>query len=93
MRFEWDAAKDRSNHRRHGLSFAEAQQLFESGNEYLEIYDREHTDLQDRFIAVGAIDRGIIVVVFTEEEEGVIRIIGARLASQRERDLYRAHQI
>lgn len=89
MKFEWDSAKDRSNQRRHGLSFEEARQLFESGGEYLEIYDSEHSDVEDRFIAVGTIDRGVAVVVYTEKEEGVIRIIGARLATKQERDLYR----
>lgn len=89
MKFEWDSAKEKSNQRRHRLSFAEAQQLFESGSEYLEIYDSEHSDVEDRFIAVGSIERGVAVVVYTEKEEGVIRIIGARLASKRERDLYR----
>jgi uncharacterized protein len=93
VEFQWDSAKDRVNQRSHGLSFAEARQLFESGGEYLEIYDSEHSDVEDRFIAVGMIDRGIAVVVYTEREDGVIRIIGARLASKRERDLYRERVI
>jgi hypothetical protein len=93
VKFEWDSAKDRSNQRTHGLSFAEARQLFESGGEYLEIYDSEHSDVEDRFIAVGTIDRGIAVVVYAETEEGLIRIIGARLANKRERDLYRERVI
>ena len=42
--------------------FAEAQQLFESGDDYLEIFDAEHSELEDRFIGIGPIDRGIIVV-------------------------------
>ena len=93
MKFEWDSGKDRSNQRRHGLSFAEARQLFESGDAYLEIYDSEHSDVEDRFIAVGTIDRGIAVVVYTETDEGQVRIIGARLANKRERDLYREQVI
>jgi uncharacterized protein len=93
VKFVWDSAKDRSNRRRHGLSFAEARQLFESGEEYLEIYDSEHSDVEDRFIAVGTIDRGTAVVVYTETEEALIRIIGARLANKRERDLYHAQVI
>lgn len=92
MDFEWDPAKDRSNQRRHGLSFAEARQLFESGVDPLEIFDAEHSDLEDRFLAIGPIGRGIAVVVYTEPEEGRVRIIGARLATRRERDLYRAHR-
>ena len=90
-RFEWNDAKDRTNQKRHGLSFAEAAQLFEVGNRYLEISDVEHSELEDRFIAVGAIDRGIIVVVYTEPEDDVVRIISARFATSRERSLYRWH--
>ena len=90
--FEWDDAKDRSNHRKHGLSFAEARQLFESGADYLEIFDVEHSEFEDRFIAIGPIDRGLVVVVYTEREEEIIRIIGARFANKREQALYRSHR-
>ncbi len=88
--FEWDDAKDLSNQRKHGLSFAEAQQLFETGADYLEIFDVEHSEFEDRFIAIGPIDRGLVVVVYTEREEDFIRIIGARLANKREQALYRS---
>lgn len=89
--FEWDDAKDLRNQQKHGLSFAECQQLFESGADYLEIFDAEHSDLEDRFIAIGPIDRGLVVVVYTEREEQIIRIIGARLATTREQALYRSY--
>jgi hypothetical protein len=89
--FEWDDAKDLSNQRKHGLSFAEARQLFESGADYLEIFDVEHSEFEDRFIAIGPIDRGLVVVIYTEREEDLIRIIGARLANQREQALYRSY--
>ena len=89
--FEWDAAKDLSNQQKHGLSFAEARQLFESGTDHLEVFDAEHSELEERFIAVGPIDRGLVVVVYTEREENIIRIIGARLASKREQTLYRSY--
>ena len=90
MDFEWDDAKDHSNQQKHGLSFAEAQRLFESGADYLEIFDAEHSEFEDRFIAIGPIDRGLVVVVYTEREEDLIRIIGARLANKREQALYRS---
>jgi hypothetical protein len=92
VEFEWDPAKDRGNQRKHGVSFAEAQALFESGVDYLEIFDAEHSEVEDRFIAIGHIHRGIVVVVYTEREEGRVRIIGARLATNRERDLYRSQR-
>jgi uncharacterized DUF497 family protein len=89
--FEWDDAKDVLNQRKHGLSFAEARRLFGSGASYLEIFDAEHSEFEDRFIAIGPIGSRLIVVVFTEPEEGLVRIIGARLATKRERALYRSH--
>ena len=91
MDFEWDDAKDVLNQRKHGLSFAEAQRLFESGADYLEIFDAEHSESEDRFIAIGPIGGRLVVVVYTEPEESLVRIIGARLASKRERALYRSH--
>ena len=91
MRFEWNDEKARGNQRKHGLSFMEAQQLFESGGAYLEIFDAEHSEVEDRFIAIGPIDRGIVVVVYTEREEDLVRIVGARLANRREQDLYRLY--
>ena len=92
MEFEWNPAKDRSNRRKHGVSFEEVQRLFESGVDYLEIYDAEHSETEDRFLAIGPIDRGIVVVVYTEREEGRFRIIGARLATRREQHLYYSHK-
>ena len=89
--FEWDDAKDLGNQRKHGLSFAEARQLFESGVGFLEIFDVEHSEFEDRFIAIGPIDRGLVVVVYTEQEEDRVRIIGARFANKREQVLYRSY--
>ena len=91
MEFEWDDGKDLLNQRKHGVAFSEARRLFESGADYLEIFDAEHSEFEDRFIAIGPIDRGLLVVVYTEPQEDIIRIIGARLASKREQDLYRSH--
>ena len=91
MRFEWDDAKDRSNQRKHGLSFSEAKQLFKGNKDYLEIFDVSYSDVEDRFIAIGAIRRGVVVVVYTERDEDLIRIIGARFATKRERERFQAH--
>ncbi len=90
MDFEWDADKDVLNQQKHGLSFEEARRLFESVDDSLEIFDAEHSESEDRFIAIGPSGNRIIVVVFTESEEGRIRIIGVRKATNRERALYRA---
>jgi uncharacterized protein len=88
MRFEWDPSKDRANRRKHGLGFDEVQELFTSGVDYLEIFDETHSDEEERFIAVGPVQRGIVVVVWVERVEDVVRIISARFATPNERALF-----
>jgi uncharacterized DUF497 family protein len=77
--------------RKHGMDFREAATLFTSGAEYLEIFDEVHSGGEDRFIAVGPIERGVIVVVWTEQLTDTVRIISARPATAREIDLYHEH--
>ena len=73
-----------TNQEKHGLSFGEATKLFTSNNDYLEIYGEDHSDNEDRFIAIGAIRAGVVVVVFTAGQEDIIRIVSARKATKRE---------
>ena len=84
MRFGWDPEKDKTNRIKHGVSFAEATELFTSGIDYWEIYDKQHSDEEDRFIAVGPIKRGVIVVAYTERDDEVLRIVSARMATRKE---------
>ncbi|WP_405225488.1 BrnT family toxin [Lentisalinibacter sediminis] len=91
LRFEWDDAKNLANRKKHGLSLSEASQLFHSGGDYLEIFDADHSDEEDRFIGIGPVDRGIVVVVYMEPEDDLVRIIGARFATRREQNLYRKY--
>ncbi len=91
MTFEWDPVKDVSNRAKHGISFSEAEDLFTGHADYLEIYDAAHSEDEERFWAVGPIRRGIIVVVFTERAEDVVRIISARFATSSEQRLYHQH--
>lgn len=85
MRFEWDPAKDAANQAKHGVSFEEASELFRPGSDFLEIYDEEHSDEEDRFIAIGRIRRGVIVVAYAERDDDVVRIVSARMATGKER--------
>lgn len=75
MRVVWDDSKNRANQRKHGVSF----------------FDEAHSNEEDRFIAVGPIDRGTVLVVYTERDEDTVRIISARWATRRETALYRNH--
>ena len=88
MRVEWDDSKNRANQQKHGLSFEEARELFVSGADYLEIFDLEHSDDEDRFISIGPIRRGLVLVVWTERDEDTIRLISARWATMHEQTLY-----
>ena len=89
MRFEWDCEKDQVNQSKHGLSFSEAKELFLGEADYLEVFDETHSIDEDRFIAIGVITKGVIVVVWVECEEDVVRIISARIATDQERQRYR----
>jgi uncharacterized DUF497 family protein len=84
----WDEAKNRTKQRKHGVSFEEAQELFRSGADFLEMFDEGHSEEEDRFIAIGPIRRGILVIVSTEHEGEIVRLISARWATPREQELY-----
>ena len=91
MKFAWDHAKNLANQRKHGVSFEEASDLFESEADYLEIFDDENSVIEDRFIAIGPIRRGLVLIVWTEQDEETIRIISARWATKHEQTLYRSY--
>jgi uncharacterized DUF497 family protein len=91
VRVTWDRAKNRANQKNHGISFREASELFTSGVDYLELFDDTHSDYEDRFIAIGPIPRGLVLVVWTERDEDVLRIISARWATRAEQTLFRRH--
>lgn len=91
MRFEWDPSKNEANRRKHGVGFDEAAELFRSAVDYVELFDEAHSEHEERFIAVGPIRRGLVVVVWAQREGGAVRIIGARWASRREAGLFRRY--
>ncbi len=91
MRFDWDPPKDAANQQKHGVSFSDASALFTSGVEYLEIFDEAHSAQEDRFIAIGPVVAGVIVVVWTEQPADTLRIISARKATPREVELFAQH--
>ncbi len=90
MQFSWDEAKNRANQRKHGISFDEARAVFDAAD-YLEIFDEAHADEEDRFIAIGFIPRGVVVVVWTQSDDDSGRIISARMATRREERLLESY--
>jgi uncharacterized DUF497 family protein len=91
MRFEWDPEKNRINQQKHGVSFEEAVRVFDAEDEALDLFDERHSDSEDRFITIGPIRGGLVLVVWTERMEDVIRVISARWATPGEKRLYRRH--
>lgn len=82
--FEWDNAEAASNKRKHGVPFEEAATVFGDALS-LTIDDPLHSVGEERFAVIGTSARGrLLVVVFTERDEGRIRIISAREATGRE---------
>jgi len=88
VRVEWDAEKAARNEKLHGVSFEEATKLFTTDAPVLEIYDIEHSDREDRYKSLGPIKRGLVLVVWTERTDDLIRIISARWATKAEQKLY-----
>lgn len=88
VEFSWNPVESRANKKKHGVSFEEAQEVFTSGVEYLELFDEAHSIEEDRFLVIGPIRRGLVLVVWTERDENITRIISARWATQREADLF-----
>ena len=86
--FEWDAAKARTNLRKHGVSFRSATAVFRDPLA-LTTYDDEHSETEERWVTLGRAQNGpYLVVVHTvaqvSEAEIHIRIISARAADRQE---------
>ena len=87
MRFEWDSEKAASNLTKHGVSFDEASTVF--GDPLATtIADPDHSVDEQRFFTTGLSTQQRVVIVWHTEREDVIRIIGAREATPRERRIY-----
>jgi len=84
MRFEWDEQKRKTNIRRHGFDFADAKQVF--AGPMLVRLDMRQDYGEDRWIGIGITHGRVVVVVYTEQDNGeTIRIISLRKALKHER--------
>ena len=82
MRFEWDEAKNKANIRKHGIDFVDVADLFNHPMLTL-LDDRDDYD-EARWVTIGWIYTVIGVVIYTERQGDVIRIISARKATKYE---------
>jgi hypothetical protein len=85
-RFEWDETKNRSNIRKHGFDFADAEEMFRG---VLAVKPDTREDYgEKRWIGIGAIRGHATAVIFTEPAPEAIRIISLRRADHEERKEY-----
>ena len=85
--FEWDAEKDASNLRKHGVTLDEARTVF-GDIHALTWFDEQHSDQEDRYLTVGFASSGTILIVSHTECDDTTRLISARPATKRERQFY-----
>jgi len=85
--FTWDVGKAATNRKKHGVSFEEAQTVFD--NPLAVIFDDEaHSNTEPREIIIGhSVDNRLLLVCFVERDD-TIRIISARKATAQERSDY-----
>lgn len=85
--FEWDEGNARKSVEKHGVSQAEAEQVF-LNEPLLIVEDPSHSQAEPRFHALGVTDRGRrLHVTFTLRVESTkIRVISARDMHRKERE-------
>lgn len=83
----WDPAKALINSAKHGVDFEEAATVFRDPLLLVQP-DVEHSQEEERWIALGKSFRQLLLVVVHTDNERTIRIISARKAEPRERRRY-----
>ncbi len=89
MHYEWDSTKEKSNIKKHGVSFDDAKEALNCG---LVIVLKEDTDSgEERYVYLGMCKKlNVLVVVVAYPEDETTRIISARKANKAERKFYEA---
>ena len=89
MDVTWDEEKNRSNQKKHGVSFEEAATVFYDDNSVL-FDDPDHSFGEERFLIIGITTTEKICIVshcYRDDNE-VLRIISARKATKHEQNIY-----
>lgn len=89
LSFSWDDRKNKTNQKKHGISFDEAQTVFFDENA-IEFYDPDYSQSEDRFVMLGLSYRLRVLVVChcLRNSDSEIRIISARKATKKEEKVY-----
>jgi len=87
MEFEWDPEKAISNLRKHKVSFEEASSALRDPMAATGA-DPDHSICEFRYVSFAISDKGRLLVIAHTEQGETIRIISARLANKREKNIY-----
>ncbi len=89
MKFEWDPEKEKTNQKKHGVSFHEAKEAMTC--ELVVVLKEDSDSGEERYVYLGMCKKlNILVVVVAYPDEQITRIISARKANKRERKFYEA---
>jgi len=89
VKFDWNKEKNEVNLKKHGVSFHEAETVFED-EKAVTIYDEDHPYDEDRFKIIGMSRefRELTVCHCCRNGDEITRIISARRATKNEFALY-----
>jgi hypothetical protein len=87
MRFGWNESKADNNRLKHGVTFEEAQTVFDDPL-YVDFYDPDHSVDEERFLMVGKSNRGRLLIVSYTERGDLLRLISAREVTRTEGEAY-----
>ena len=89
IKFEWDDKKAKSNLKKHGVSFEEAQTVF-FDDLAVQFWDDSQSKKEERFLMLGLSNklRVLLVVHCFRENDSAIRIVSARKATKKEMNEY-----
>jgi uncharacterized DUF497 family protein len=87
VQFEWDPAKDRRNRLLHRVTFFEAETVFGDPLAWT-IVDPDHSTSEARYLTTGLSGQQPVVIVSHTYRARRIRIISARVATNKERHVY-----
>ncbi len=87
IEFDWDNQKARANIKKHGVSFKDATTVFDDPFS-IALDDILHSQEEDRYLIIGYSQQQRLLVVAYTYRGNNIRIISARIATRREREIY-----
>jgi len=83
--FEWDEGNSSKNWEKHKVSQKECEYVF--SHNPIVLSDLTHSQKEDRFIAIGKVDKRYLFIIYTIRNN-CIRIISARDQNKKEKMFY-----